>query len=60
MTTHGTAATARTPSEWAETLPQYVRGVLARLDTTLTLSEAKAELANGLIERKRAWEAEQN
>jgi hypothetical protein len=57
MTAHGMAATATVSADWAENVPQCVRHALARMNLTLTLAEAKAELARVLIERHRAWES---
>jgi hypothetical protein len=57
MTAHGMVATATVSANWVENVPQCVRYALARMDMTLTLAEAKAELARVLIERHRAWES---
>jgi hypothetical protein len=58
MTAIGTAApSAYSLADWAETLPRYVRHALARMDTTLTLAEAKAELVRVLVERRRTLES---
>jgi hypothetical protein len=58
MTTPGAAAhPAARDRDWTAVLPLSVRHVLAQMNRTLTLSEAKAELARHLIERRRAWEA---
>ncbi len=46
------------PTDWAETLAEVVRTALARMDTTLTLSEAKTELTRHLVELRQVWEAE--
>ena len=54
MTAHGTHAVR---SEWTENLTRSARHVLAGMSPTLTLSEAKAELASRLRECRRAWEA---
>jgi predicted ATPase with chaperone activity len=44
-------------ADWADVLTQGARETLDRMDTTLTLAEAKVSLIQHLRERRREWEA---
>jgi hypothetical protein len=57
MTSPNPTASARSSADWSHELPECARIVLARMNTALTLCEAKTELARRLLERRRAWEA---
>lgn len=45
--------------EWVDVLTHSARDAINRMDTTLTLAEAKVALLRQLLARRREWETEQ-